>query len=53
MTPENPPALAGQPAAMNLDDPLLYINRELSWLACNRRVLEKAQDPPNPSLEKL
>jgi len=53
MTPENLPALAGQPAAMNLDDPLLYINRELSWLECNRRVLEEAQDPPTPSLEKL
>lgn len=53
LTPENLPALAGQPAAMNLDDPLLYINRELSWLEFNRRGLEEAQDPPTPSLEKL
>jgi polyphosphate kinase len=53
MTPENLPALAGHPAAMELEDPLLYINRELSWLEFNRRVLEEAQDALTPTLEKL
>jgi polyphosphate kinase len=53
MTQENLPALAGQPVEVELDDPLLYVNRELSWLEFNRRVLEEAQDPLTPSLEKL
>jgi polyphosphate kinase len=41
------------PAARSLDDPSLYINRELSWLEFNDRVLEEALDERNPLLERL
>ncbi|HET8815345.1 MAG TPA: polyphosphate kinase 1 [Solirubrobacterales bacterium] len=36
-----------------IDDPSLYFNRELSWLDFNQRVLELAEDPEVPLLERL
>jgi len=37
----------------SLGDPNLFVNRELSLLAFQRRVLEEAQDPTNPLLERV
>lgn len=37
----------------DLDDPSLYLNRELTWLAFNRRVLHEADDPRTPLLERV
>lgn len=41
------------PPVPALDDPTLYINRELSWLEFNRRVLDEALDPGVPLLDRI
>ncbi len=46
------PASISSPAEL-LNDPSLYIDREISLLAFQRRVLEEAQDPANPLLERV
>ena len=54
--PETPTAEIIEPEPTrveNLDAPELYLNRELTWLEFNRRVLHEAQDENNPLLERL
>src|SRR5216117_316465 len=41
------------PATNRFSDPRNFINRELSWLEFNRRVLEEAQDPTQPLIERV
>src|SRR5437773_840598 len=41
------------PAEKRFSDPQNFINRELSWLEFNRRVLEEAQDPTQPLIERV
>lgn len=37
----------------DLNDPRLYLNRELTWLAFNQRVLHEAEDERTPLLERV
>ena len=48
VAPEEPQALP-----VNPDAPEWYLNRELTWLAFNQRVLHEAQDERTPLLERV
>ncbi|MGZ3451790.1 MAG: polyphosphate kinase 1 [Polyangiales bacterium] len=49
-SPATPEAAEKTPS---LDDPRLFINRELSWLAFNERVLDEGRNPVVPVVERL
>ncbi|WP_165219763.1 polyphosphate kinase 1 [Aquisphaera insulae] len=48
--PNGPTKSASPPLTL---DPSLFLNRELSWLDFNERVLEEARDPSNPLLDRV
>ncbi len=52
-TPLEPDAAAGSDTAIDLSDPELYVNRELSWVDFNDRVLQLAEDETLPLIERL
>jgi polyphosphate kinase len=43
----------GVPAEILLDDPGLYLNREVAWVRFNDRVMEEARDKSHPLLERV
>ena len=53
--PSTSPDLPATPGmqALPLTSPELYINRELSLLEFQKRVLHEARDPENPLLERV
>ncbi len=47
------PAEWGKGFEFDLNQPALYLNREMTWLSFNQRVLREAQDERNPLMERL
>lgn len=52
-TPVAEPVAPVVPPPIDLEAPEWYLNRELTWLAFNRRVLREAQDERTPLLERV
>ena len=42
------PVTDAEATAIDFDSPEFYLNRELTWLAFNKRVLSMADDPNTP-----
>jgi polyphosphate kinase len=53
VTESTAPAASAADQPPDLYDPSLFINREISWLQFNDRVLALAADPGTPLLERL
>ncbi len=48
-----PAEAAAESVAVDLSDPQWYLNRELTWLQFNSRVLHEAEDERTPLLERV
>ncbi|MCJ7628481.1 MAG: hypothetical protein MUO50_08850, partial [Longimicrobiales bacterium] len=52
--PDDAPLVSGEaPGSPKEDGPDRYLNREISWLSFNERVLQEAMDPRVPLLDRL
>ncbi len=49
----DPPVVLGEDGSIDLDDHSLYLNREVGLLKFQERVLEEAENPDNPLLERV
>jgi polyphosphate kinase len=53
MSPKKSPEAMPPDDVHSLDDPRLYLNREINWIDFDSKVLDEAMDPSTPLLEQL